>query len=413
MFLNIVVLIVLFMLSFLFSGLETGIVSLDMLSLEKDAKTHRGKRELLNFVSKPDKFFGTILIGNNIVNILLPAFAAVLAHDRFNQKYISLLVGGSVFLFGEIVPKIVFRDYSDTLVPKTFTFLKVAYFLLRPFVAVVSLLNDWLYKRFNISGPHSLSYLTKDDLALFLANTKEDKNITHPQKEMLEEMLKFNTLTAEDIMVPRRDIVGFEENTPLTEILEVIREEGFTRYPVYSETIDNVTGILIIYDILKKDLSPDATGKDLIRKPYFSPENISLNVLMQEMQRLKKSMTIVVDSYGGTSGIVTFEDIMEEIVGEIEDEYDHEDDTPDVIKISEDTYIINADYEVDDLNDEYDMDLPEGNYKTIAGLIIDVIERIPKLGQYVNIDGFRIQIMQATERKIEKVKLKKIKKINK
>lgn len=406
--LNIVVLVVLFVLSFLLSGLETGIVSLDMLRLEKEAKVHKGKKELLNFVSKPDKFFGTILIGNNIVNILLAAFAAVITHETFNQKYVSLLIGGLVFLFGEIVPKIVFRDYSNTLVPRTFTFLKITYFLLRPFVTVVTWLNDWLYKRFNISGPHSLSYLTKDDLALFLANTKEDKNITHPQKEMLEEMLEFNTLTAEDIMVPRRDIIGFEENTPLAEILELVREEGFTRYPVYSETIDNITGILIIYDILKRESSPDTLAKDLIREPYFSPENISLNVLMQEMQKQKKSMTVVVDSYGGTSGIVTFEDIMEEIVGEIEDEYDHEDDTPDVVKISEDTYIINADYEVDDLNDEYEMNLPEGNYKTVAGLIIDTIERIPKLGQYINIEGFRIQIIQATERKIEKVKLKKI-----
>jgi CBS domain containing-hemolysin-like protein len=412
MLLNIVVLIVLFLLSFLFSGLETGIVSLDMLRLEKDARFDKGKKELLNFASKPDKFFGTILIGNNIVNILLAAVATVIAHNSgaFKQEYVSLLIGVMVFLVGEIVPKIVFRDYSNSIVPRTFTFLKVSYFLLRPFVAVVTWLNDWLYKRFNISGPHSLAYLTKDDLALFLANTKEDKNITHPQKEMLEEMLEFNTLTAEDIMVPRRDIIGFEENTSLSEILDVVREEGFTRYPVYCETIDNITGILIIYDILKKDLSPDAKAKDLIREPYFSPENISLNFLMQEMQKQKKSMTIVVDSYGGTSGIVTFEDIMEEIVGDIEDEYDHEDDTSDVVKISEDTYIINGDYEVDDLNDEYDLDLPEGNYKTLAGLIIDTIERIPKLGQYVNIEGFRIQVIQATERKIEKVKLKKLNK---
>jgi CBS domain containing-hemolysin-like protein len=412
MLLNIVVLIVLFLLSFLFSGLETGIVSLDMLRLEKDAKGNKGKRELLNFVSKPDKFFGTILIGNNIVNILLAAVATVIAHNSgaFKQEYVSLFIGGLVFLIGEIVPKIVFRDYSNTLVPRTFTFLKLSYFILKPFVAVVTWLNDWLFKRFNISGPHSLSYLTKDDLALFLANTNEDKNITHPQKEMLEEMLEFNTLTAEDIMIPRRDIIGFEENTPIEEVLEVVRDEGFTRYPVYCETIDNITGILIIYDILKKELAPHAVAKDLIRAPYFSPENISLNVLMQEMQKQKKSMTVVVDSYGGTSGIVTFEDIMEEIVGDIEDEYDHEDDASDVVKISEDTYIMNADYEVDDLNDEYDLDLPEGNYKTIAGLIIDTIEKIPKLGQYVNIEGFRIQIIQASERKIEKVKLKKINK---
>ena len=225
---------------------------------------------------------------------------------------------------------------------------------------------------------------------------------------MLFRSLEFNSITAEDIMIPRRDIVGFEEDASIMEIIEIVREEGFTRYPVYSETIDNITGILIIYDILKKDLSPNAVARDLIREPYFAPENISLNVLMQEMQRQQKSMAIVVDSYGGTSGILTFEDIMEEIVGDIEDEYDHEDDSADVIKISEDTFIINADCEVDDLNDEYDLNLPEGNYKTVAGLIIDTIERIPKLGQNISIEGFKIQIIQASERKIEKIKLKKL-----
>lgn len=409
MLLNIVILALLFMLSFFFSGLETGIVSLDMLKLEKEAKVEKRKRELLRFVSKPDKFFGTILIGNNVVNVLLAAVATVIAHksNYFKEDYVSLIIGGMVFLIGEIIPKIVFRDHTDSLVPKTFSFLQISYFILKPFVIVVTWLNDWLYKRFNISGPHSLSYLTKDDLALFLANTKEDKTITHPQKEMLEDMLEFNTLTAEDIMVPRRDIVGFEEETSLMQVIETVREEGFTRYPIYSETVDNITGILIIYDILKRDFPPDAVARDLIREPYFSPENISLNVLMQEMQLEQKSMAIVVDSYGGTSGILTFEDILEEIVGDIEDEYDHEDDVADVIKISEGVFIINADCEVDDLNDEYRLDLPEGNYKTIAGMIIDKIERIPKLGQYVNVGGFRIQIIQATERKIEKVKLQK------
>lgn len=410
MLLNIVILVGLFMLSFFFSGLETGIVSLDMLKLEKDAKVEKQKRELLSFISKPDKFFGTILIGNNVINVLLAAVATVIAHNSelFKEEYVSLLIGGLVFLVGEISPKIIFRDHSNTLVPKTFSFLKISYFILRPFVFVVTWLNDWLYKRFNISGPHSLSYLTKDDLALFLANTKEDKTINHPQKEMLEDMLEFNSITAEDIMIPRRDIVGFEEDASIMEIIEIVREEGFTRYPVYSETIDNITGILIIYDILKKDLSPNAVARDLIREPYFAPENISLNVLMQEMQRQQKSMAIVVDSYGGTSGILTFEDIMEEIVGDIEDEYDHEDDGADVIKISEDTFIINADCEVDDLNDEYGLCLPEGNYKTVAGLIIDTIERIPKLGQNISIEGFKIQILQASERKIEKIKLKKL-----
>ncbi len=407
---NLIILIVLFLLSFLFSGLETGIVSLDILRLEKESKTDRDKKNLLKFVSKPDKFFGTILIGNNIVNVLIATISTIIAHEShvFKEEYVSLLIGAIVFVIGEILPKILFRDYSYSVVPKTYPFLKYSYFVLKPFVAVVTFLNDFLYKKFDIAGPHSLAYLTKDDIALLLANTKHDKTISNPQKEMLEEMMDFNTLNAEDIMIPRRDIIAFDENTPINEVIETAREEGFTRYPVYSDTIDNVTGILIIYDILKKGVDENSKAGDLIHEPYFSPETINLNLLMQDMQTQKKSMAIIVDSYGGTSGIVTFEDILEEIVGDIEDEYDQEDNRSDVIRISENTYIINGDVEVDDLNDDYDLELPEGSYKTLAGLIIDKIEKVPKLGQYVNIDGFKMQIMQATDRKIEKIKVKKI-----
>ncbi|OQY39093.1 MAG: hypothetical protein B6226_02540 [Candidatus Cloacimonetes bacterium 4572_65] len=408
MVLQLIILIVLLLLSFFYSGLETGIVSLDLLSLEKEAKRNVKKRRLLNFVTKPDRFFGTILIGNNIVNVLIASISTIIAHNSglFKAEYTSLVIGGVVFIFGEILPKILFRDYSNVVVPKTFPFLRVSFFLLKPFVAVVTWLNDILYKKFKIGGPHSLAYLTKDDLALLLSNTKHDKTISNPQKEMLEDMLEFNELQAEDIMISRHEIVAFSSDTPMSEVIQVAKDKGFTRYPVYEETIDKIVGILIIFDVIKVGINENSTAGEMIHQPYFVPENIDLNILMQDMQNKKKSMVIIVDSFGGTAGIVTFEDIMEEIVGDIEDEFDQEDKRSDVVKLSQDTYLVNGEVEVDDLIDDYGLELPEGSYKTVAGLIIEMLEKVPSEGAKVIVGDFSLQVMQATKRKIVKVKIK-------
>ena len=169
-------------------------------------------------------------------------------------------------------------------------------------------------------------------------------------------------------------------------------------------------GILIIYDVLKREFTPQTPVSKLMLEPYFTPENTDLDVLLREMQKQHRSMAIVVDSYGGTSGIVTMEDILEEIVGDIEDEYDVEDEAPDVQQVSPNTWLASADVEIDTLAEDHGIDLPEGDYETLAGLILDRLERIPLRGQVIELEPWRIQVLQATEKKILKVKLHKMNK---
>ena len=186
------------------------------------------------------------------------------------------------------------------------------------------------------------------------------------------------------------------------------RAEGYTRYPVYRNSIDDIIGVLIIYDILKyqNGNGEDTCAQDLVHEPFFAPENMDVDILLREMQLQHKSMTIIVDSYGGTAGIVTIEDILEEIVGEIEDEYDDVQER-DVQKIIPNTWIAMADVEIDHLADDHDIQLPKGDYETIAGLILDHLERIPLQGQFITIDPYKIQVLQATDKKIIKVKIHK------
>jgi len=406
-------LLILLALIFFFAGIETGIISLNRLKLESEARSNKRKEQLLKFIQHPDKFLGTSLIGNNIFNVILASVATYLVQkiaithpsQIIDPRWTSLGVGFVVLVFAEILPKAIFRDYADKLVPGSFPLLKFFYTLFKPLVATVSWINKHLHRLLKIDRNYSMVYLTRDDLAFILTQSSTDE-ASEPHREMIEDALEFNEQKARNVMIPRTDVIAISEDTTIPEVLELAREEGFTRYPVYQQSLDNIVGVLIIYDIIRKTGSENMTAGQLVHEPYFVPENMDLDILLKEMQKQHKSMAIVVDSFGGTAGIVTMEDIMEEIVGEIADEFDTEEDTEtDVEQVGPNTWIVAADVEIDTLIDDYDMDLPVGDYETVAGLILDKLERIPHQGQILHFGNYRLQVLQATDKKIIKVKI--------
>lgn len=400
-------------LSFLFSGLETGLISINRLRLENAAKTNKKHEHLLKFIQQPDKFLGTTLIGNNIVNVILASLSTYFVQNlmsrssisSFDPRWTALAVGATVFIFGEIIPKAIFRDHADTIVPKLYPILMFFYTILKPFVSAVTWINRILQRMLNIDSKYGMMFLTRDDLAFLLTQSGIDET-DEPHYEMIEDALEFNEQKARNIMVPRTDVVAIEDCTTIPEVLDIARSEGFTRFPVYSQNLDNIIGVLIIYDIIRRQGSEKLTAGELMHEPFFVPENTDVDILLKDMQKHHKSMAIVVDSFGGTAGIVTMEDILEEIVGEIADEFDTEDDMEeDVEQVGPNTWIVAADVEIDILNDEYEMELPEGDYETVAGLILDTLERIPHQGQILQLDKYSLQVLQTTDKKILKVKI--------
>lgn len=410
MLLIVLILLVSLLLSLFFSGLETGLISIDQIALEHSARRNPSRASLLKFIRQPDKFLGTTLIGNNIANAILASLStlivAKMGNFAFDARFTAIFMGTIVLIFGEIVPKALFRDHADVIVPRLYPILIFFYWLFRPLVAVVSFINKGLRKILKMEENHQYDYLTKDDISFLLAQANDDV-ISAPQMEMIEDALDFRELEARNVMVPRTDIVAICESATIKEVIELAQQEGFTRYPVYRNSIDDIVGILIIYDILKKEIHDDMLASDILHEPYFAPENIDLDVLLKEMQTLRRSIAIIVDSYGGTAGMIAMEDILEEIVGDIDDEYD-EDEAKDVEQISPNTWIAMADVEIDRLADDHDIILPEGDYETIAGLILDKLESIPHQGQFINFEPYRIQVLQATDKKIVKVKIHKI-----
>jgi len=403
-----------FLLSFFFSGIETGLISLDRLKLEQEAKTDKKKEQIHEFLEKPDSIFGTTLFGTNI-SLVIVSSLSILIINLLNKKEIikisehtaTLVIAGLILIFAEIIPKALYRDNPIRLVERGFPLLRFFSFVFTPFVKFVSLINRIVEKIFKL--PHQARYniISREDLSFLLSEAKDDGIMHEDQMDMLEDALEFTDLNAENVMIHRTDIVALQLDTPIEEIITIAKEKGFTRFPVYENNLDNIKGILIIYDLLKQENHADLTASDFIRSAFFAPETIDINKLLTNMQNENVSMAIIMDSYGGTSGVITIEDILEEIVGEIEDEYDNT--TLEINKISEGLFQVQSYAEIDFLNDEYNMQLPVGDYETIAGMIINELERIPSRNTKLKIGKWDITILQATDKKIISVEMKEMK----
>ncbi len=407
-----IIIVIFFILAALFAGLETGLISIDKLRLEQESKTDKTIRNIYDLTRKPDKIFGMTLAGTNISQVIISSlFAAYIIKPLLIEENIgTIILSIFMLIFAEIIPKNLFRDYSYLMVSKTYPLIKISGIILKPFIWGTTIYNSFIARHLNVE--QSKSFLTCDDWFYLFSQTetkdKTDDSLKEEQREMLEDALEFKELKAKNAMIPRIEIVAFEADTSLEDVIKIARKEGFTRFPVYKEDLDHIVGILIIYDLLNYDKSKKMTAGDFVREALFVPETMDVNTLLNEMQSSKKSISIVVDQYGGTSGLVTTEDLLEELVGEIEDEYDPEESSKDVYVIDEKNYIVQGYVEVDYLNDEYGMNLLLEDYETIAGLIISKIAKIPAKGQIVKCGKWRIEIISVSNKKIKQVKMTEI-----
>jgi len=409
----IIIIILFFILSGFFSGIETGLISLDRLKLEQEAKSSNKKKQILNFLEKPDKIFGTTLFGTNISVVIVSSLSIFLINSlkedmviNISEHTATLIIAGLLLIFAEIIPKALYRDFPNKYVSNGFPLLRFFSLIFSPFVKLVAVLNIALAKLFKLPQQSRYNIVSREDLTFMLSEAKDDGVLHVDQMEMLEDALEFSDLDAENVMIHRTDIIAFPLNTSIDEVISIAKEKGFTRFPVYENDLDNIKGILIIYDLLKLKDHTNLTAADFIRSAFFAPETMDVNKLLSEMQKEKVSMAIIMDSFGGTAGVITIEDILEEIVGEIEDEYDNT--TQEISKISSGLYRVQSYAEIDFLNDEYDMDLPLGDYETIAGMIIDKLERIPRRDTKLTIGTWNIKIIQATDKRIITVEMKKL-----
>lgn len=412
------IIIISILFSAFFSGMEIAYVSSNRFNLEIEKNQAGLIPKILSTITKdPSRFIATMLIGNNFALVVYGIFMGQFIVDNLPflnsieinelsivliQTLISTLV---ILIAAEFIPKVLFQIYSN-LSMKIFAI--PAYFfykLFYPITSLVTIISNFILKTFfRVNNDDSMISFSKIELENYIEEEIENSNQNLDSEiEIFQNALELSELKARDIMVPRAEIIAVDKSTDLKAIKELLIETGFSKIPVFSNSIDEIIGYIHSFDFLKKPVDL----KKIIIPVEFVPEPMLVNDILQKLSRQRKSIAVVIDEYGGTSGIITVEDIIEELIGDIEDEHDNNDYYEK--KISNNVFEFSARLEIEYLNKSYNLDLPEGEtYDTLGGLIVFYEEQIPKIEDEIKIDKYLIKILDASSSKIERVLVKKI-----
>ncbi len=396
-------LILLVLASGFFSSSELAFVVSNKLKIELRARLNNlAAKNALYYTENPNVFFSTILVANNIINIAFASLITVFLAKYFGMNDTQILIFSTfvLFLFGELIPKLAANELADTLVSISVTPLRVITFLLYPFVKAASAIADIFTGRARLAEEGINRIYNRDDIAELITESAEAGEVNEEDSSILTKVIEMSDQKVAETMTPRTEIVGVEINTSVDEAIDVFIESGFSKLPVYKESLDHIVGIILAYDMFKR---PENI-KDVIREVPYVPETKRSLDTLNELLAENASMAVVVDEFGGTAGIVTIEDIIEEMVGEIRDEYDDEDEV--MKKLDAKTYLFSGKVEIDAINEEFNLNIPEGEYETIGGYIVTKLGRIPKKGEKIQIDNFIIEIMYAEKTRIDLVKLR-------
>ncbi|HVP97230.1 hemolysin family protein [Methanoregula sp.] len=407
-FLYLLLFIICILLSAFFSSSEVALISITkarVRTLVNDKKP--GAAALACLKENPDHFLTTILIGNTLANIAAASIATAIAISTFGNIGVGIATGVVtlvLLVFGEIGPKIYASRAPDTFPRAVAPVILFLSRLLSPVIWVVERVSPSLGVGKDAAEPA----VTEDEIKEWIDVGKEEGTIEQDEKDMLYSVLEFGDTMAREIMTPRVDVIVMEDTTALGDAIRIFNETGFSRIPIYHDQIDNVTGVLNVKDVFSALVSnrKDLSIKEIMYDPTFVPETKKIDDLLKELQVHRVQIAIVIDEYSSFVGIVTVEDILEELVGDIRDEYDREE--PDVQKIAEGVYVLDAQMWVDDANEELGLDLPmDESYETVGGLLIDRLGHLPQHpGEKVEIGNGRITlvVMQMHGRRIVKIK---------
>lgn len=401
------VLIALIGLSAFFSSAETSLTTVNKIRIKTLADQGNKKAgTLLKVINDSGKMLSAILIGNNIVNLSASALATTLALNIWGNAAVGIATGVLtllILLFGEITPKTLATLYAEQL---SMVYAGIILFMMRALTPVIFLINKLSYvclRILRIDPSAKMNAMTEHELRTIVDVSHEEGVIESEERQMIYNVFDFGDSQAKDIMVPRVDMVSIDINSTYDEIIDVFEQEKFTRLPVYEESPDNVIGIINVKDLLFCKPSEEFHIHDIMREPYFTYEYKKTSELMVEMRQDSINFTIVLDEYGATAGLITLEDLLEEIVGEIRDEYDK--DEEDLIRCINDLeYVIEGSMKLDDVNDALGLDFDSEDYDSIGGYIIERLDHLPQQGEFVVAEnGIRLVVDAVDKNRIDKV----------
>ena len=406
--LQILIVIGLLALSAFFSSSETAMMAVNKIRVRNLADAGLSSAQtLMKVLDNQPKMLSAILIGNNIVNISASSLATILVTRAFGDMYVGVGTGILtllVLIFGEITPKTSATLYSETMALR---FAKPIYMIMQvltPVIFIVDKLSQGVLRLLHVDPNKKQDAITEDELRTIVEVSHEEGVIESDEKKMIYNVFDFGDSVAKDIMVPRIDMTFIDVDATFSEVIEVFREVKYTRYPVYEETTDNVIGIINIKDLLLTENQKKFCIRDYLREPLYTYEFKKTAELMVELRKTQNNIAIVLDEYGATAGLITLEDMLEEIVGDIRDEYD-EDEEDEVKEIAPDEYLVSGSAKLDDLNDRLGLELESEDYDSIGGLVIGLLEHLPEEGEEVSCENIRLVVEHVEKNRIDKIRL--------
>lgn len=399
--------VVLLGLSAFFSSAETALTTVNRMRVRTLAESGDKRAiTLTKVIEDPGKMLSTILVGNNIVNLSASSLMTTLALNLFGSVAVGAATGILTLLilvFGEISPKTLATIHSERLALRYAGIIYLMMTLLTPVIYCINQLSLGFLLLLRVDPNKKQEAITEDELRTIVEVSHEEGVIESEEKKMINNVFDFGDSVAKDVMVPRIDMVMVDVDTTFEELMEIFRREKFTRFPVYEGTTDNVIGIINVKDILLAERHSFAI-RDFLRQPLYTYEYKKTAELMAEMRKTLHNIIIVLDEYGATAGMVTLEDMLEEIVGEIRDEYD-EDEEDAVRMIAADEYLVSGSTKLDDLNSWLDLKLESEDYDSIGGLVIGLLDHLPEEGEEVCHEGLRFVVERVEKNRIEKIHL--------
>ncbi|WP_336624545.1 MULTISPECIES: hemolysin family protein [Hungatella] len=405
-YIQLLILILLIGLSAFFSSAETALTTVNKIRIRNLAEAgDKSAVTLTKVLEDQGKMLSAILVGNNVVNLTASSMSTTLAMNIWSNKAVGIATGVLtlvILVFGEISPKTISTLYSEKISLKYAKIIYLFMTVMTPVIYAVNVLSSGFLRLVHVDPNRKQEAITEDELRTIVEVSHEEGVIESEEKKIINNVFDFGDSVAKDIMVPRIDMAMVEVGATYDELIDIFREEKYTRMPVYEETTDNVIGIINMKDVLLIDRNEEFHVRDLLREPLYTYEYKNTAELMVEMRQTSNNMIIVLDEYGATAGMITLEDLLEEIVGEIRDEYD-EDEEQELVEVGPGEYVVEGSMKLDDLNDLLDLELESEDYDSIGGLIIGQLDRLPEEGESVVCDGIRLVVDRLDKNRIDRV----------
>ncbi len=405
-------------LSAFFSGSETAYFALSPAMVDRFRRSSRNaEQRVAALLSNPRQLLITIVVGNTLVNITTASLAAILTERICRAMQVSqhigiivdvIVVTFVILIASEIIPKVVAVRDAERYARFSSRLLSLFYYLIFPVSYFLARFTRFLQKRMGFT--EDKTFLSEEELKTLVQMGEEHGTLQKDEREMIHSIFEFGETTVKEIMIPRTDMVCVEASTTLTDLMKLVKTKLHSRIPVYKGRIDNIIGILYVKDLLPFLIKRRRDRLDLeklVRPAYFVPEQKKIDELLREFQKERIHMALVVDEYGGVAGLVTLEDIIEEIVGEIQDEYDKE--APLYKKIDDNTFIVDGRMPLEEINEQFHLNLPtEEGFETISGFILSKLGALPKEKEKVEYNGYVFIVERVTKNRILKVRIEKI-----